>query len=768
PEDVLDRTGPEIAQTSAAATQHASSALLQPALQPTPVMEAPDEGVIMRDRMFVRVSLTKDLSVGAGFDEETNRLAQYIEPWDWLEFMVVWRPGRIELYDDYNIPLKERVLGHKRLAYSIPLRAAKLTLYSFTDLSFCIACRAEISQNGVRTDIPWFRSISVSLFIFKAKNRSRATDWIMRLWRRLGGQLPSYVEVRSPVMDVSLKVDIPSTDEDTDAAIFSHDNLVKLCKRTLSSMPDWKYILETRLAEGAKLELAWRADTELDWVWWRDDIKGRPRDWAVLSGLALNQPGNPARLEIRIGEHFPSFLHLQDGSRLYEPQPIEGFLSRVKPRSRQSQEVYLTVHDGLLFTLIPSRANQPLPPGVAPLPSFGDNKTNYHETLRLDEVRRGARQVALARGVMDLRQVLVVRRAFQVVPAPYEPTDVPAPGNATESVGLSVVAERDEGDELDTGGEAGLQRRGGDRGYARMRRCFELVMKTGEVVRFEAYSAHYAIEWIERLRELVRYWRLRHLADAQQEMDTVHLATGKQPITPRRHVNEDDSLHPPDPLADPSAVLPYLSFMYHWCIFESCRPITKTGRLYVRQGGKRKYQLVHLFIVNGHLVQFHISGPSTFHKRRGETIQLVDTYVVSGVLAAQALPAGEYQPNAPTTARRYRDGLENNDREEDTLFIVIYYPHTFRADMDMNHAPVPTLGTTRSMLVCRARSRVERDLWCWALNTEIEKVARAHKDREEALRTTGGLYVWKDSEGKRRGGCQERREEDGNEDVCQE
>jgi hypothetical protein len=37
------------------------------------------------------------------------------------------------------------------------------------------------------------------------------------------------------------------------------------------------------------MELAWRFDTNLEWVWWLDDIHGNPRTWAVLAGLALNQ-----------------------------------------------------------------------------------------------------------------------------------------------------------------------------------------------------------------------------------------------------------------------------------------------------------------------------------------------------------------------------------------------------------------------------------------------------------------------------------------------
>ena len=83
-----------------------------------------------------------------------------------------------------------------------------------------------------------------------------------------------------------MKIDIP---ESADYSIFSHDNLVALCMKTLSSVQDWDVIIKNRLAEGAHMELAWRLDTNLDWVRWLDDIHGNPRTWAVLAGLALNQ-----------------------------------------------------------------------------------------------------------------------------------------------------------------------------------------------------------------------------------------------------------------------------------------------------------------------------------------------------------------------------------------------------------------------------------------------------------------------------------------------
>ena len=43
-----------------------------------------------------------------------------------------------------------------------------------------------------------------------------------------------------------------------------------------------------------------------------------------------------------------------------------------------------------------------------------------------------------------------------------------------------------------------------------------------------------------------------------------------------------------------------------------------------------------------------------------------------------------------------------------------------------NHAVLP-LKAKRRVIVLKARSKLERDAWCWALNTEIERLSRRTK-----------------------------------------
>ncbi|KAI0320151.1 hypothetical protein OF83DRAFT_1053638 [Amylostereum chailletii] len=741
PRSDLERTGSGIKGTSAAAAEAMGAAMIPDVLQ-EPWEQG---GIVLQDRMIVRVSYTKDESLGSHFDEAQNRTAQNMESREWTEFMVVWRKDRIEFYEDYSIPFKEMLFGHKHLSYQIPLNhpRTKLSLFSFVDLTFCFTCAPMSAHRGTALRLPFYRKSGTYVFVCKVKSRSRATDWVWHVWRYLGGQLPPQIEIRSPILDVSLKVDVPDHNDQAGIAIFARDNLVKLCMKSLSAVQDWEILLRKRLDEGAKLELSWRTDTSLDWVWWPNDVNGQRRDWAVLSGLALNQAGKPAHLEARIGEHVSSYLHLKDGTHLPEPPPVEGYLDQIKPATQGRRSLYLTVHDGLLFALSPTRANPPNPPGTIPPPLSADE--DYYESIRAKEVRRGAIQVYEAQGVIDLRGILAVRRAFQVTPETHEPVEPSARPQWEQDTEMAASVEHEDGDEEDCGGEDGLTQRGGDRMHGRMKRCFELVMTSGRVLRFEAgfflamaFTAKTAIEWIERLRALVRYWQMRHFVDTRQEMDVVHYATGRPRITPHRYWHHRDKLSPPEPLADPSLVLPYLSTLYNWCAFDSCRPIAKTGRIYARRGANGQYKLVHLFLVGGHLVQFRIKSEALFHPRRSKVVNLLDAYTASGIFAAQELPRGQYKPNSAPAARRYRDGLETNDPEEDLLFVVYYYPHTVGAGMN-SRAAMPSLSTKRKLLVFRARSKVERDLWCSAINMEIEKIARATKEREARMRDAGKL-----------------------------
>ena len=107
------------------------------------------------------------------------------------------------------------------------------------------------------------------------------------------------------------------------------------------------------------------------------------------------------------------------------------------------------------------------------------------ESLHTAEVQRGTRQIMLATGVSDLRNILAVRRAFQLVPVHRERLPEGTSQTNWEDLGeFWAHVERTDEDEMDKGGVEGLAA-AHDKTTLRARRSFELLLTTGRVIRFE-------------------------------------------------------------------------------------------------------------------------------------------------------------------------------------------------------------------------------------------------------------------------------------------
>lgn len=99
------------------------------------------------------------------------------------------------------------------------------------------------------------------------------------------------------------------------------------------------------------------------------------------------KPREITHLEIRIGEHRPTTVTLEDGTRLTEPPAVEGYVYRIKPNSQTRTQVYISTHGGCLFLCHPSRAHPPRPP----IPMNNDLIPSeiYVEEDNNQEIRRG-------------------------------------------------------------------------------------------------------------------------------------------------------------------------------------------------------------------------------------------------------------------------------------------------------------------------------------------------------------------------------------------
>jgi len=128
----------------------------------------------------------------------------------------------------------------------------------------------------------------------------------------------------------------------------------------------------------------------------------------------------------------------------------------------------------------------------------------------------------------------------------------------------------------------------------RVRRTFELVMKSGTVIRYEVcyvsfgndctkkysvqtHSCKVAGEWVDRLSDLVKYWNEKHREDAEDETKILtEYRDGQGPITappplhPRRNLDDGDSVK-------------RLSAFWDFRILEGHMPVVRSGRLFARK-----------------------------------------------------------------------------------------------------------------------------------------------------------------------------------------
>ena len=353
--------------------------------------------------------------------------------------------------------------------------------------------------------------------------------------------------------------------------------------------------------------------------------------------------------------------------------------------------MYIVSHGGNLFTNSSAHAYPPpvprIPIAVVAGGEEGDDATGTSGTSKVegeevpvhskeDEVRRGARQILHSSGYVDMRDILLVRRA---APA-FHPTaasgglgasataesigdgegdGLPLRGGGAEG-GEGPVEDDDEGaqtrreragedfpaldegweddsDGEDVGGEGGLAVHR-DRAALRLKRTFEVVMRSGSVVRFEVglrsqyleervsdvlkffsirltlsqmvrrnyvsclqeclYSSHSAIDWVKRLNPLIRYWTRRHRVDARLEMDLVRGSQGSAPLfeVPRSSAQKHENFSGPTPpaLPDPQAAAESMSAFWNWCVLEGCRPIVKAGKLFRKKERRKPYRYATL------------------------------------------------------------------------------------------------------------------------------------------------------------------------------
>ncbi|BGO90868.1 hypothetical protein NBRC10512_002383 [Rhodotorula toruloides] len=379
------------------------------------------DAVLRKERMLVRRDWTHREDLPDTYDEHVARKYPSVSE-TWQELAVVWRAsGQIELWGEpsFKLPM---VSGSKKLRGVIPLHPKKthVTLYSATDLVFCLTHRptphhvlsrqsaryphhhddeddADEKGDGQHRKTRFTKatkrgyvhlgSTGTNIYLFRARTHSTAKAWIWHLYRALGGQLPSAIEVTVPGLGAKLRLPLPKGcdyEEDVDLGEHADDDLegnayrhlqpsavVDACIEQLAGVREWKDLVEDAKRMGADFRLAWRNGAILDWIQPEMAEQGKC-DFSVVGGVAFRQARFQSVLELRPAAHYPttcripahegaSGSHISSTVRISEPPGIEGFLVRHRPNGTP-ERVYLSSRMGLLFVCRPSAAHPPDPP----------------------------------------------------------------------------------------------------------------------------------------------------------------------------------------------------------------------------------------------------------------------------------------------------------------------------------------------------------------------------------------------------------------------
>lgn len=498
--------------------------------------KAQEGEIVKAERMLVRVEVTMQRDLPEDYTENDSLRMESRLVDNWREFLMVCRkisdehaPFALQMYRTRVIPEAEKPGTRTKPRYEIQLsrKGARANLYSSLDKSLVIwgPCKA-----------------GTNIYIVRPKSSAHATEWYTFISQVLGWSRPSSLQINVPDLGVSLIFKNPfgktpnfeSEDSgEEESGLFSQaapdeyaaTAIIRGCLEMLENRAEWSEVLK-EWSKTERMGLAWKRYDRLEWIFGANEKK-------MYGSIAM---ATSHELELRPRRHYPTGLK-HEGTKLEEPQPVEGFLVRLTSQRGVHQRMnmvffkrlyFFTQNHYLLFSR-PAKCIPPAPPKMAMeenVPSARELLNRMPISYNIDpypiqdgevswltngnkafikkqdeyaymQVRRNIHNLTQADGYIDLCRVREVRQVQR--------GSSPADANIQE--GSDVEFNNDSRD---------TRRDDGTTGQFDDDRTFEMALDNGLVVRLQSYDKDTRDEWIKRLGALVEYWRARCAADAAE------------------------------------------------------------------------------------------------------------------------------------------------------------------------------------------------------------------------------------------------------------
>ena len=495
--------------------------------------------VVKVEKMLVRVDFTvHDLPLD--YDENDSQKIESGVVQKWREFVVVCRKSTeedyeyvLQMYKSRVIPAMEKSHVAKRSEHLIPLirKSTKLNLFSSLDKTIVIW-------------LPWKKGNRT--YILRPQSSATSVEWYTFLRGALGYKRSGDLQVIVPDLNVTLELTNPFKElEDVSKAAEAGDedamttmktmamekaavgDIIKRCMGMLERSPEWSDVV-SKWMKHEKMGLAWKRYDRLEWIHGANEQK-------MYGTLAMRRTHD---LELRPKHHYPTTIINGRKEAMEEPAPVEGFLVRLTSQKGQDQRfgqkyskrLYFSTHNQYLCYCKPNKATPPAPPkpemdqehstldtedfanripliyAVNPYPidrgriiwirNSGPAQREQHDRYAYDEAERKVNTLLQAEGHINLCHVIRVKNMQVQDSSSRQPS--------------RQEAENDSGEDIEDMAESTIST-----GNSDVNRSFELILKNGLAVRLQAYDEITKKEWMARLRQIIKYWKVRSAHDTR-------------------------------------------------------------------------------------------------------------------------------------------------------------------------------------------------------------------------------------------------------------
>ncbi|KAI5292788.1 hypothetical protein KEM52_006072 [Ascosphaera acerosa] len=722
--------------------------------------------VVKAERLLVRVDLVEreppfhyDETFAYNIPVKAKRV--------WKEYICVCRrvagpcaPFQLEFYTHRGIQLQQ-----------VEKRLSRKLRYSFRVMLDCNTTHVNIWSALDKSIVMWHQNEgkpSYKRYIMRTKSPFHTMEWYTFIRETLGFRRPSQLLVHIPELNLQIELHnvieqygknahaLARKDEAGGLELLRSvtinpqqavsEGIIESCLETLRGNTRYGGLI-ANWDKFHRLGLAWRRYDRLEWVHGANERR-------MHGILAMNRTH---QLELRPRTHYPTSVRLA-GEEVQEPPPVEGFLILLTSKmgkysrlgKRLSRRVYCSTQDQLLCFTGPARAAPPGPPRLPEASALQfPGKVIRREMPLLYDIdpypiaedticwlRVGRRQIAREYDLEAYREYLRNTTNLRRTEGYFELTQVSEVRTVQNPIlppwwkGVWQSAYKSDGLREEPNPEEAV---------------FELVMYDGLRVRFRAFNSRTRDEWVSRLSALVAYWKKRLQDDLalmrslrQQNLHALHIRevheSQRGQFAQKWEVSQAD--------ASPK--------VFNICNVSACRSIRMSGVLFCKTRRHHRFERTGLVLTDGVLLFFQayvrrFTGRqlSQTHHDHTDTVDLRQCYVYAGTITRHDILYYDETscvdfPRQSAVSRIYlQDGWTSSDDSASTTFVIWHNPaktvsHS-QGDLQGEHADqkqqqlsgwtrVPALGVAGRTFVFQTRSRIERDRWVLALQTEMDRL----------------------------------------------